>query len=299
MTAAYQCCGISGEPSRAGDGGVGGFVAGASPGAVAWDGMRDWYVEHMSPATANLASTLFRHAGLLDGVEEGSQKRVLETHCGDARAAAALLPSSAIQAYTACDFSPKMLEAASTLLGSRAATQLADSTALPFTDGAFDCYISNMGGCCVADLDAMLQEVRRVLVPGGVASMSMRIEGLEGDTAFHLAQSTLAKFGMPPGPDREGLRLGKDLPALRRKLADCGFKDVKAWRTWVTIPLSDGSADAYMKWATCVGPVKKFLGTLSEEQAGEALSALREASLSGPQQDGAVHVAAAVFVVSV
>lgn len=30
-----------------------------------------------------------------------------------------------------------------------------------------------------------------------------------------------------------GLRIGKDLPALKRKLRDVGFKEVKAYRAWV------------------------------------------------------------------
>eukprot|EP00933_Yihiella_yeosuensis_P020057 TRINITY_DN16178_c0_g1_i1.p1 TRINITY_DN16178_c0_g1~~TRINITY_DN16178_c0_g1_i1.p1 ORF type:complete len:297 (-),score=70.74 TRINITY_DN16178_c0_g1_i1:78-968(-) len=282
--------------------GVPGAAAGGPPPFAMWDKMKDWYINNMSPSSAHLANSLFSRLGLHgDLAADGEKKlKVLETHCGDARAAAVLLPSGRVASYTACDFSPEMLAVAKGRLEGKAETVLCESTALPFEAESFDRYMSNLGCCCVSDFDAKLSEARRVLVPGGVIAMSIRTADVPGDTAFHLADVTLKPFGIPPGPDREGLHIGKDLPRLRAKMQQFGFKDVKAWRSWITIPLeieggeTDG-AESYVKWATSQGPIAKFIATLEEDKRAEAVAAL-EAAAAEPVQQGAVQVAAAVVV---
>lgn len=283
------CCGV---PSAA---------PGVPPGAAMWDAMKGWYTEKMSPATASLAHELYNQLGLFDGEKK---VRVLETHCGDTVAAGRLLPLEAVESYTACDFSPAMVEAAGKRLGERAQTVLAQSVELPFGDAAFDCYMSNLGCCCVSDLGTKLKEARRVLAPGGRAAMSMRIADLEGDTAFRLVAETLKPFGLPPGPDREGLRLGKDLPALKAKVLEAGFSQVRAWRTWITVPLragdpgSAGGGSPFVEWATSQGQVAKFLASLDEGARQQALEALKAAG-EAPSEQGALYVAVAVAVASV
>ena len=197
--------------------------------------MSGWYSKWMSPGTAAVAASLYSHAGLLS--PGASPLRVVETHCGDARAAAGLLPCPSVASYTAADFSEGMLAAAEKNLGNRATTVVADATQLPFEDASFDRYISNLGICCTADLSAKLSEAHRVLAPGGIAAMSMRIEGGDGDTMMKLLSDTLRPFGMAPGPDREGVQLGKDLPALRARLLGAGFREAIAWRTFATMPI--------------------------------------------------------------
>ena len=100
----------------------------------------------------------------------------------------------------------------------------ATSCSLPFDDSAFDAYVANLGLCCTPDLTATLSEARRVLGPGGVAAMSLRIEGGEGDTSLKLLQDALAPFGMPPSPDREGVNIGKNLPALKARVERFGAR---------------------------------------------------------------------------
>eukprot|EP00930_Biecheleria_cincta_P034494 TRINITY_DN2383_c0_g1_i1.p1 TRINITY_DN2383_c0_g1~~TRINITY_DN2383_c0_g1_i1.p1 ORF type:complete len:296 (-),score=60.13 TRINITY_DN2383_c0_g1_i1:207-1094(-) len=284
---AGHCCGVPGA------------AAGGPPPAAMWDKMKDWYISNMSPSTAHLANTLFSHLGLVGDVSDGDPRlKVLETHCGDARAAGALLPHRRIVSYTACDFSPEMLAAAASRLEGKAETILAESTALPFEAGSFDRYMSNLGGCCVSDLDAKLSEARRVLVSGGLIAMSFRTADVPGDTAFSLADATLKPFGMPPGPDREGIHIGRDLPRLRAKIEQFGFKDVKAWRTWITIPLASNrdetdGAQSYVNWSTSQGPVSKFLAALGEDKRAEAMAALKAAAAE-PVQQGAVQGAVTV-----
>jgi len=221
--------------------------------------------------------------------------RVLETHCGDARAASSLLPTPSVSKYTAADFSEGMLTAAQVNLGERGDCQHCDATSLPFEDSSFDRYLSNLGLCCTSDLTAKLSEARRVLAADGMAAMSCRIEGGEGDTSFKIIQQALSRFGLPPGPDREGLRLGKDLPALRARVAAAGFAgSVVAWRTFASLPIHDPSA--FLEFATSQPPIKKFLATLEATgQCAEAEQALAAAAAEALAQ-GAIQIAVAVVV---
>lgn len=281
----HQCCGAP-APS------VG------TPASAVWDAMKPWYTKTMSPATAQLAISLLGHLDLLEDTspESGQQFRVVETHCADARAAGFLLPAAGVCEYTACDFSEAMVTVASQRLQGRAKVILGDSTKLPFEDASFDRYLSNMGCCCVSDLDAKLREARRVLCAGGRAAMSMRIEGGVSDTSFALIAQTLRRFGFPPPPDREGLHLGKDLPKLRAKVLGTGFASAVVWNSWITLPIHD--TEGFLGFANGQPPVKKFLGTLDEDSRQQALVALEAASKDALQQ-GAIQIAVAVVVAQV
>eukprot|EP00439_Symbiodinium_sp_Y106_P078216 s123_g17.t1 len=239
-------------------------IASAAPSLSQQASREDWYTANMSPATAGLATSLFRRIGLAQSASADLSLNILETHCGDALAASELLPLPCVASYTACDFSEGMLSCAEERLGGR--------------------------GKCV-DLTAKLSEARRVLKPGGLAAMSMRIAEQEGDTSFALTARTLMPFGYPPQPDREGLRIGLDLDLLRARLRTAGFEDVAAWRSWVSVPLQ--TLDDFMQWNLGQPPVRKFLDGLNEQQREEALAALRGAAAK-PLAEGAVQIGVAV-----
>mmetsp|Transcript_53730 Transcript_53730/g.136329 ORF Transcript_53730/g.136329 Transcript_53730/m.136329 type:complete len:286 (-) Transcript_53730:463-1320(-) len=282
MAALGQCCsGMAPTP-------------GSMPSA-AWDLTSAWYTSTMSPGTSTLAFSLLSHLGILGTAAptEGGL-RFLETHCGDALAASMVLPAPGVASYTACDFSEQMLRCAQENLGDKALFKQADSTALPFETGSFDRYMSNMGGCCVSDLDAKLREAYRVLAPGGIAAMSMRLEAGDGDSAFALINETLKPLGYPAAAqDREGLQLGKDLAALKAKLRSVGFKGEVAWRTWVVLPLHDEFA--FSSFATSFPPVQKWFSGLDEATRAEATEALRAAG-KAVLETGAIQVAVAAVV---
>lgn len=277
---AGQCCGVSAP-------------AGLSAPATAWNSMKDWYLSNMSPATSALAFSLAGHLGLLSP-SESKPLRVLETHCADARMASIILPTPYVKSYTACDFSEAMVGEATALLGGNATVLVADSTELPFEAASFDRYLSNLGCCCVSDFPRKLQEARRVLVSGGMAAMSMRIQDYPGDNSMILIQSSLSPFGYPPMPDREGLRMGKDLDALRARMKEAGFEEPRAaWRSWITIPIKD--ADDYVAWALDQPPVKKFINSLTPDKQAEAKVSLKQAA-EIPAKDGAIQMAVCAVV---
>ena len=68
---------------------------------------------------------------------------------------------------TLTDFSPGMIEAAKRNLGDRFHYQVADAQQIPFEEGTFDAVIANYMLYHVPDRPRALQEIRRVLKPGG------------------------------------------------------------------------------------------------------------------------------------
>lgn len=259
--------------------------------AAAWDGMSGWYKMHMSAGTSSVAISLYGHLGML--TPGARTLRVLETHCGDAFAASNVLPLPAVASYTATDFSESMLSAARANLGELATCVVSESTSLPFADASFDRYLSNLGICCTSDVDAKLSEAHRVLAPGGVAAMSTRIDGDEGDTSFELMRKTLASFGMLPPPDREGPRLGRDLAALRARVTAAGFSGAVAWRTYATLPIHD--AAGFTEWVITQPGAHKFLSSLDAATKEEAVRALDLAGTDALSK-GAIQIAVAVVV---
>jgi demethylmenaquinone methyltransferase/2-methoxy-6-polyprenyl-1,4-benzoquinol methylase len=90
--------------------------------------------------------------------------RVVDVCCGTGDLALADLRAGG--RVTAVDFSPRMLERAR-----RKSEEVewveGDALALPFADGSFEAATVGFGVRNVADLEAGIRELRRVLVPGG------------------------------------------------------------------------------------------------------------------------------------
>jgi demethylmenaquinone methyltransferase/2-methoxy-6-polyprenyl-1,4-benzoquinol methylase len=94
----------------------------------------------------------------------GSGDRVLDVCCGTGDLAIGARARGA--QVTGLDFSPKMLERARRKDGAVDWVH-GDALALPFADGGFDAATVGFGVRNVADLEAGLRELRRVLRPGG------------------------------------------------------------------------------------------------------------------------------------
>jgi demethylmenaquinone methyltransferase/2-methoxy-6-polyprenyl-1,4-benzoquinol methylase len=163
--------------------------------------------------------------------------RVLDACCGTGDLAVAALKAGA-RDVVGLDFSPKMLERA------RAKQQIVtwlegDVTAMPFSDGEFDSATVGFGVRNVAELSAALEELGRVLRPGGrlgileittptgflapfyrvwfdrVVPMLGKV--LKGGSAYTYLPASVRRF---PGPD-----------ALAELLRDSGFENV-SYRTF-------------------------------------------------------------------
>jgi ubiquinone/menaquinone biosynthesis C-methylase UbiE len=128
-------------------------------------------------ALAAQLETLYRTRDVLrrrrlvrEALQAGPGDRVLDVGCGPGFYVAELVeqvgPTGSV---TGVDASPQTLELARRRTEGRdnVALQLADATALPVPDGAFDAALSVQVLEYVTDVDAALAELHRAVAPGG------------------------------------------------------------------------------------------------------------------------------------
>jgi SAM-dependent methyltransferase len=98
-------------------------------------------------------------------IREAQPTTVLEVGCGGGQFAARIAAENPQARVVATDLSPRMAELAA---ARGVVAQVADVSALPFEDGAFDVVAAMWMLYHVPDLDRGLAELRRVLRPGGL-----------------------------------------------------------------------------------------------------------------------------------
>jgi ubiquinone/menaquinone biosynthesis C-methylase UbiE len=145
---------------------------------------------------------------------------VLEIGSGSGAMAAELLEAFPNARVTATDFDPAMVDTARSRLarfGGRAAVQPADASALPFADGSFEMVLSFIMLHHTVEWERVLDEVARVLRPGG---------WLVGYDLLDRAPARLAHRleGQP------FLRM-VSIPALRARLTSLPFDEVTLRRS--------------------------------------------------------------------
>ncbi len=127
--------------------------------------------------------------GVLEWLDPQLGERILDIGCGDGQLTVKIAAAGA--KVTGVDASPEMAAAARER---GIATDVAKAESLPYADGVFDTVFSNAALHWVRDQDAMMQQVRRVLKPGGrfVAEMG----GHGNVAAIRVAfMAALAKHG--------------------------------------------------------------------------------------------------------
>ena len=151
----------------------------------AWDAQAEaWvrFVRYPAGDRTNLRFNLPRFLALVPP----PGRRTLDLGCGEGRLGAELQQLG--HRIIGVDSSPAMVEAASEFIEAA----VADATALPFEDAAFDLVAAFMSLQDMDDLDGAVQEAARVLEPGGrfcfnvlhpIASAGSK-ESRELDSAF-------------------------------------------------------------------------------------------------------------------
>ncbi|MBO0852467.1 MAG: class I SAM-dependent methyltransferase [Nocardia sp.] len=160
---------------------------------------------------------LFETTAIIGELPEGTS--VLDVPCGNGIAVRAIRPGQGLR-YVAADIAPTMLErtrhtARSCGVSDQVSTHEADVGALPFTDGEFDVCVSFTGLHCFPDPRAAVEEIARVVRPGGLVSLSW----VRADSGIHRA--TLA-IGRGMGLTGHSARAGE----VRGWLTECGFTPV-------------------------------------------------------------------------
>lgn len=146
-----------------------------------WGTVYDWMVEHPTVGgamwrvgTGSDLRLLYETADEIGGRSAGS--RILDVPCGGGVALRGLRPGQQVS-YVAADISQRMLDRTAAAARERGVdnqvtTSLADVGALPFEDGSFDLVVTLTGLHCFPDPRRAVQEMGRVLGPGGVLAGS-------------------------------------------------------------------------------------------------------------------------------
>lgn len=190
-----------------------------------WATIYDWTVEHPQPGAvlwrAGIGSdlrTLYAAAAEIGRQPPGSS--VLDVPCGGGVALRGLRPGQGVR-YVAADISQAMLDrTAAAAVRRDVAAQvepvIADVGELPFPDAEFDLVVSFTGLHCFGDPHRAVQEMSRVLHPGGVLTGS----ALLNDTGLrYVAMRRVGRFSGLLGPSASTTQ-------LREWLTECGLTDV-------------------------------------------------------------------------
>jgi SAM-dependent methyltransferase len=185
-----------------------------------WNLVAPGYSAAIVPTFSRFAEDALELAHLVRG------ERVLDVATGPGTLALAAARAGA--RVSAIDFSPQMIAE----LGARRAREtlpeidarVADATALPYGDGAFDAVFSMFALNLIADRCAAFREIHRVLRPGGRAVVGTPA-ALQKAPAFPAIRDVVRRTL----PD---LDLDFDLPLaepeeLRTEMSAAGFADVQ------------------------------------------------------------------------
>jgi len=136
------------------------------------------------------------YARLVAAVPHGA--RVLDLGCGDAHLISRLGPRA-----IGIDVAPGRDSIAGEAAGARRQLVQARAQALPFAAGSFDACVCHLAFMLFDDLDGVVAELRRVVVPGGgFAAVLGGGPTADGDDAFHRFLAIAAPRGTSFGDRR-------------------------------------------------------------------------------------------------
>ncbi|MEX2481307.1 MAG: class I SAM-dependent methyltransferase [Gammaproteobacteria bacterium] len=212
--------------------------------------------------TGTTAPDLVRFADVRPGV------RVLDVGCGTGVVALTCARRGA--RVTGADLTPTLLERArenAEIAGFDITFEEADVEALPFADGAFDIVLSQFGHMFGPRPDVTLDEMLRVLTPGGTIAFSTWPPELYTGRMFLL----IGKYAPPPPPGVSSPALWGDPAVVRERLGD-RVRELHFDRACMRFPIL---SPAHMRLFTerNAGPVAALVEKLADEP--ERLAAFR------------------------
>jgi ubiquinone/menaquinone biosynthesis C-methylase UbiE len=231
------------------------------------------YQRYLVPAvTAIWAAELVERASVRLG------ERVLDVACGTgvvARLAAERVGDGGCVA--GLDINPGMLAVARSLpavVGAPIAWHEGSVLALPFSDAAFDLVLCQLGLQFFPDRPAALDEMRRVLVPGGRVALSVF-----GPIAHNPATNALAEaLDRHVHPDASLAKRNEhalaDTDALRALVVGAGFRDVMIETVVNTVRFA--SADDYVRIQLAATPLATLIAELDPARRDELVRAVVE-----------------------
>lgn len=227
---------------------------------------------------------------LIDFAGLGLGERVLDVCCGTGsvarRAAEVVGPAGSVAGL---DLNENMLNMARSLsAGSRPAIEWrqGDAQELPFADDSFDAVFCQQALGFLADPDAALAQMRRVLAPGGRAAVEV-MRSLDHHPAYERLAAALERHA---GPEA-GAMMRSPFPAwsreeLRSLLEGAGLRDV---RVRISLQrLRHASAAEFLRQEAASSPLAGAISSLSEMRMAALLDEIEAALLPYADDEGII-----------
>jgi len=212
----------------------------------------------------------------LDWLHVPSRRRWVDVGCGTGALCAAILDRCEPRSVTGIEPSQGFLDVAAENLLGRAALRVGSATALPLGDASADAVVSGLVLNFVADTDAALHEMSRVVVPGGTVAAYV------WDYADRMALirrfwEVAASLDPAAASLHEGTRFPICRPdALRSAFAQAGLADVEVTPLDTTAVFADFD-DYWQPFLGGQGPAPAYAMSLDEERRARLRDALRMA----------------------
>ncbi|MCS0498225.1 class I SAM-dependent methyltransferase [Protaetiibacter mangrovi] len=238
---------------------------------MAFDVAGEAYDLFMGRYSIPLAQLLIAEVGIAPG------DRVLDVGCGPGSMTSLLVEILGAERVAAVDPSPPFVEAVRRRLPG-VATHLAGAELMPFPDTGFDAAIANLVVPFMADPDAGLREMRRVVRDGGVVAATAWDHMGAGAP---LAPFWSAVIAVEPDALDESTQAGAGEGDLETVLSTAGLREVRglSFTVRVTHPTFE---DWWEPYTLGVGPAGDYLRQTAPELRARIEESARELLGGGP-----------------
>lgn len=212
------------------------------------------YDRFMGRYSRRLAPAFADFAGI------GSTGHVLDVGCGAGALTGELAARLGPASVAAADPSEPLVEACRASIPD-ADVRLAPAEALPWPDASFDAALSQRVVNFMADADAGVAEMRRVVVAGGaVGACTWEYEGMRMLRTFWQAATVVR----PDAPDESRVMRFQGAEALDALWRETGLREVETAPLDVAVEYEDFD-DFWLPFGNGVGPAGEYLASLDPE----------------------------------
>jgi SAM-dependent methyltransferase len=202
---------------------------------------------------------------------------------------------------TATDLSAEMVKICTAAFQNRGETNAeviqADAQALPFPDGSFDAVTSKLGAMYFADVQRALEEIRRVLKPGGRVTFLVWGPPDESPYVQLLLGPIFARVELPPLPTEMPHPLRFAHPGLlAAELERAGFRDVADATHIVPLPWPGPPEEFWQSFYDVAVPMRPLIDGLSSEERQDAIGEILEGLRA--LYDGAYTTTPCAFIIA-